>query len=714
MPPLFFAITSSRRCVAHLLSYAFLAFTCHAALVGSHDNSPQNCYRLRDDRAVMIAVRLHHPRHIPYFVNTLRQLRNLAGPCSRVTLAFPDAPRIDAEHFVVMYNASVPMRLAINLFRQMDPDIAADAAASRSPSHHPYDNSVTPPTVRIVATQDVRKNWPQQIRAKTRYRTRNALTSSWNDFTLDTEQTTASAALSSIKTVNLRNDNTFYSNYHVYDDHIKMWNSVVATFPDVVRLEIIGNSSEQRPIVAVRIGPTTESTETKQVVITGLLHAREWISAAVTTYMVHHLAADAAAPVSEDNTIRDLLKQVQVVVIPIVNPDGYVYSGKVDRFWRKNTRVVKSSALTISSDCFGVDLNRNWDVDFGGVHATSRDPCDETYIGPRAFSEPETAAVKAFVDRNTNIVSHLDIHSFGQFVLGPWAFTNDPPPRADKVDRFGNAIARSISAKHGQKYLYGRGDSLLYLSSGTCSDWFYDQGAVSATIEVRPDNSTLSVEDGFQLAKSEILPTCEELYAGLLGLLQHVTDSKSDDTSDGSNRRKTIIWSIVAIVTLTLALILIIFAICFIARRRRRRHRKSSVDSPKSRKRLHGNRAAANNSPSNIDNPQAISSGNAEPVSLHMLATTDNDHDIRTPSSDRRTDAPGINYSTVPQTHSQHNRFTALSTTQVLHAGEVTAEGPVGTTALPMAIGSHLIVPVDDSQSSGSVNDASVQFQKFE
>lgn len=47
----------------------------------------------------------------------------------------------------------------------------------------------------------------------------------------------------------------------------------------------------------------------------------------------------------------------------------------------------------------GVDLNRNYDFKFGIDNlGSSTDPCDEAFRGPFAFSEPETAAVRNFVD----------------------------------------------------------------------------------------------------------------------------------------------------------------------------------------------------------------------------------------------------------------------------------------------------------------------------
>ena len=54
--------------------------------------------------------------------------------------------------------------------------------------------------------------------------------------------------------------------------------------------------------------------------------------------------------------------------------------------WRKNRRKVENS------ECYGVDLNRNFDKAFGT--ASSKNPCAEDFRGEEAFSEPESAAIR--------------------------------------------------------------------------------------------------------------------------------------------------------------------------------------------------------------------------------------------------------------------------------------------------------------------------------
>ena len=76
--------------------------------------------------------------------------------------------------------------------------------------------------------------------------------------------------------------------------------------------------------------------------------------------------------------------------MPLVNPDGYEFSRKEDRLWRKNRR------KNPGSKCFGVDLNRNFAKKFGT--ASSDNPCEEDFRGHEAFSEPETFAFKSYLE----------------------------------------------------------------------------------------------------------------------------------------------------------------------------------------------------------------------------------------------------------------------------------------------------------------------------
>ena len=92
------------------------------------------------------------------------------------------------------------------------------------------------------------------------------------------------------------------------------------------------------------------------------IHAREWISPAVASFIIRELVEDYAEhPSYIDNINWYYLPSGNDHSLDIdnsssfsANPDGYEYSINQDRYWRKNR------APNSGSSCYGTDLNRNW------------------------------------------------------------------------------------------------------------------------------------------------------------------------------------------------------------------------------------------------------------------------------------------------------------------------------------------------------------------
>jgi len=133
-----------------------------------------------------------------------------------------------------------------------------------------------------------------------------------------------------------------------------------------------GKSYENLDLLSVRIG----NSANRAILVDCGIHAREWISPAFCLHLINDLVG------SKSSWTRD----IYWVIYPLINPDGYRYT-KVDRYWRKNRRQHNGS------DCIGVDLNRNYDIDWG-TSGVSNDPCAEIYPGTKPFSEPESLAHK--------------------------------------------------------------------------------------------------------------------------------------------------------------------------------------------------------------------------------------------------------------------------------------------------------------------------------
>lgn len=149
---------------------------------------------------------------------------------------------------------------------------------------------------------------------------------------------------------------------------------------------------------------------------------------------------------------------------------------------------------------------------FGGSSGSTNSPI---YRGPAAFSEPESQALRDLFLDNPQVVSHIDFHSYGQIIAGPWGYTLDNPPLVDILDRQAGIMAASVGAVHGEQYLWGDDTNVLGLANGITNDWAYgDQGVFSYTVELRPD----SFIPGFELPPSGIIPTGEEILPSVLDL----------------------------------------------------------------------------------------------------------------------------------------------------------------------------------------------------
>jgi carboxypeptidase T len=281
--------------------------------------------------------------------------------------------------------------------------------------------------------------------------------------------------------------------------------------PEIAELREIGRSLEERPIWALRIGER-RATEHK-LLFMGCHHAREWIAVEVPYLLAEHLVKNAGqAPVT------DWLQRGEIWIGPMVNPDGHEYSRTRDRLWRKNRRHNADGSI-------GVDPNRNYGYMWGTRNddISSQVPSDDTYVGPRAFSEPETRAVRNLVAREL-FRGVITYHSYSQLILYPWGYTEQPIP--DAIDRatmieLAERMQQLIRNVHGSTYRPLQSSQLYGIPVvGDTTDWTYGEYAIpSFTIELRPDSPQAG---GFILPPEQIQPTFEENLPAALEFIDRI------------------------------------------------------------------------------------------------------------------------------------------------------------------------------------------------
>ncbi len=291
--------------------------------------------------------------------------------------------------------------------------------------------------------------------------------------------------------------------YHTFAETEAALRQLAQDHPEIAQLASIGKSVEGRDLWAIKISDNVATDEAEPVIVfTGAHHAREWISVETPLMLSDHLVKNY----DSDANVAALVDGAEIWIAPMVNPDGHVYSVSTNRLWRKNRR-------DNGDGTFGVDLNRNYGHNWGGPGA-SRDTFSDIYRGPSAFSEPETQAMRDFLDREQP-AALVSYHNFSQLVLYPWGTTSDPAPDEALLQNLATAMADRIKAVHGQNYTPQQ-SSQLYLASGDTTDWLYALLGVPAfTIELRPRGSF----PGFELPEDQIQPTFEENLPAALYLI---------------------------------------------------------------------------------------------------------------------------------------------------------------------------------------------------
>ena len=316
--------------------------------------------------------------------------------------------------------------------------------------------------------------------------------------------------------------------YRSYQAIVSHLTELERNHSDIMDLITIGSShgddgnvdqaGDNREIFAVKISDFVNSSDDSgmesepDVLFVGGQHAREWIAVEVPVSLIEYLVESY----SRDQSIRDLIDHSEIWIVPLVNPDGYEHSRKIDRMWRKNMRFNSDGSR-------GVDLNRNFPYPLGvkwtdGLPIgtfTSIDPAFETYRGSAPFSEPETRAVQQLVLQN-NFKLAISFHNFGQTILYPWGIESEPTKDARLLEQIANTFSNEIRKVGGPEYRatqsYNPFNSAggAYLKHGEISDWLYDIGILAFTVEIRPESHR---NGGFILPIDQIDEVIQEMLA---------------------------------------------------------------------------------------------------------------------------------------------------------------------------------------------------------
>ena len=301
--------------------------------------------------------------------------------------------------------------------------------------------------------------------------------------------------------------------YRFLDDYVWDMRELAKRNPDLVKLVPLPHKSvEGRTIYGIEISQGVRADDTKPVFfLMGAHHAREWPSAEHAIEFGFDLVRSFKAG---DARTADLLRRGRVLIVPVVNVDGFKMSrdfgatfdgreiqdvegarggngytvmqlGPHNTYKRKNCRVVDGQdtpegACDLPGNRYlGTDLNRNYGGLWGGGGASAI-PAEDTYRGPAPFSEPETQNIRELVSQH-QVTVLITNHTFSNLVLRPpgikaHGVTVDEPAMRD--------LGAAMAAQNGYANQAG---FQLYDTSGTTEDWSYGAtGGYGYTFEIGP------------------------------------------------------------------------------------------------------------------------------------------------------------------------------------------------------------------------------------
>ncbi len=292
---------------------------------------------------------------------------------------------------------------------------------------------------------------------------------------------------------NLILDSKDIPGYRTYADMLQLIADLQAQYPGMLRVQTIGESwgkiytqqginyysNFQHDIIAIMLSDNADIDEDEPAFyFMGAHHAREPISTEVCLDILIHFLESYGS----DQQITDLVNSSELWFIPIVNPDGHrIVLTQQDTWWRKNIRDNDNNQTIQTTD--GVDLNRNYGYEWGYVGSTD-DPNYPTYHGPGPFSEPESNAVRDFLETR-HFVAGISYHSYGELVLYPFGFISDVyAPDHSALSALGVQIAESIPSQISGHYSPSNSWE-LYPAAGNTDDWAYGHHGIFAyTIEL--------------------------------------------------------------------------------------------------------------------------------------------------------------------------------------------------------------------------------------
>ena len=229
--------------------------------------------------------------------------------------------------------------------------------------------------------------------------------------------------------------------YHRFEE-VQAWMKDIETaHPELAKVISYGNSGGGKALSALRLSTGSGKSA---AMITAATHGDEVITTEVLMGLVDEIVAGSQGV----DRIRRVLEKLDLYIIPVVNPDGFIAHNRFEgRF----------------------DPNRSYPWP-GHENAT---PTPSIGAVMRLFS-------------GLPIVASIDFHAYGELIMYPWAYTHDSV-EATAHARF-DALTKNMAEAN--RYTFGPIADVIYVAPGSSADYyFWKKGSLSLGIEMGSDKA---------------------------------------------------------------------------------------------------------------------------------------------------------------------------------------------------------------------------------
>lgn len=268
-----------------------------------------------------------------------------------------------------------------------------------------------------------------------------------------------------------------------YAEMVAAIHEIEAANRGIVDLFTIGRSHEGRELWAAKVSDNVATDEAEpEVVFDAGIHAREHMTVVAGVTLLRNLVEGHRARFGR---LAALVNGNEIFIFFNLNPDGseYDHGSGTYRMWRKNRQPTPGSTEV------GTDINRNFGYQWG-TSPLNASPAVETYRGPTAWSTPEAAAFREWVDGRVvdgeqQVRVHVTLHQHGRVVLYPYGYTTATVAADMSADD--HAVLATMAGAMGEASGYAAAQSSAWagINVGNQMDWLYAaHGIFTFTIEM--------------------------------------------------------------------------------------------------------------------------------------------------------------------------------------------------------------------------------------